>query len=119
METSTLPYFITLECLALGFGHYFPYWKRFLGSLTNPIRLMFNYTYGVLSIGGPFVGWLLRDLPTDPRYIAWQFCGFAIVGGAVVAFTYFVDWIDQKVQTEKTNSTLLERQKRDEPTDRN
>lgn len=119
METSTLPLWITLECLALGFGHYMPHWKKVLGPLSNPIRLMFNYTYGTLSIGGAFVGWLLRDLPTNPYEIAWTFCGFCVVGGVVVAFTYFVDWIDSKVQTNKTQNALLERQKRDVETERN
>lgn len=118
VETSTVYLFIMIECLFLGFGHYIPHWRNIFGKLENPIRLMFNYTYGVIAINGSFIGWVWKDQPTEPRQIIHNLIVFTVIGGVVVAFTYLVDGIVQYMQNNKTKTALLERQK-DVPTERN
>lgn len=99
METPSLPIFIAVEVAVLGVGHYFHHWKKVWGALDKPIRLMFNYTYGTLSIIGSFVWWLLYELPTDPRDIARVIIAMSVIGGITVVFAYGVDWFADWLQT--------------------
>lgn len=93
METSSLPLFIAVEIAILAAGHWVPHWKMILGSRDNPVRLIFNYTYGVVSIIAPFIWWLRHELPTSPLDIADVLIAMAIIGGMTVVAAYGIDWI--------------------------
>lgn len=93
METSSLPMFIVIEAAVLAAGHNFHHWKKIWGALDNPVRLVFNYTYGTVSIIGSFVWWLLYEKPTDPLDIAHVIMAMSVTGGVVVVGAYGVDWL--------------------------